>query len=59
VSDPGFWWEVCGRLGPPILAGTIVAALLNDEFDLPHIALVTFGLILMLAAHWHDQHRAG
>jgi hypothetical protein len=57
VDDMGFWWECAARLGPPIVAGTVVAALLRSEFGWPHGALLALGLALMVGAHWNEQHK--
>jgi hypothetical protein len=57
MLDPGFLREFAARVGPPVLAGTIVAALLRHEFGVPHGLLIGAGLGLMLYAHWGEHHR--
>jgi hypothetical protein len=59
MDHPAFWWEVAGKIGPPIVAGTLVAALLQEDFRVSHGLLLGLGLLLMVAAHWREQHRGG
>ena len=56
-TDPGFWWEMAGKIGAPIFAGTLVACLLADEVGWEHGLLLTAGLGLMVVCHWRTHHR--
>lgn len=57
MDHPDFWLEFASRVGPPVLAGTLVAALLRHEFGWAHAALIMLGLALMIASHWAGNHR--
>ena len=59
MDDPGFWWELVGKLGAPIFAATLVAALLAPEFRALHGALLAAGFAMMGLCHWRTHHRAG
>lgn len=59
MEDPGFWWELLGRVGAPIFAATLVACLLGGRFDPLHGLLMAAGLGLMALDHWHHHHGSG
>ena len=55
--DPGFWVELSGKVGPPIVAGTLVAWLLSGTFGLGHGILIAVGLVLIGLSHRHTYHK--
>ena len=55
----GFWLDLASKLGAPIFAGTLVACLLQREFDPVHLALLGLGLALIAGSHWQEFHRGG
>ena len=57
MEDPGFWWEFVGKVGAPIFAATLVAALLSDGFVTLHGVLMGAGLGMMGLCHWRTHHR--
>ena len=58
MKDPGFWWELIGKLGGPIFAATLVACLLEQRFQIAHLALLATGFGLLAAGHWNEHHRS-
>ena len=50
-----FFWDLVGALGAPILAGTLVACLLEQRLALLHVALMGGGLAFMVLGHWHEH----
>ena len=54
-----FWSDLAGRIGPPIFAATLVACLLEREFDPVHLVLLATGLALIATCHWREYHRPG
>ena len=54
--DPGFWLELCGRLGPPVFAGTMVACLLSSKFQTTHGILMGIGFALIVISHFKTYH---
>ena len=55
-TDPGFWLELSGKIGPPIFAGALVASLVSGRFELVHGRLLGVGLLLILLNHWRAYH---
>ena len=58
MQHRGFWWELAGKVGPPIMAGTIVAGIVQHRFDFTIAGLAALGIGLMLVAHWDEQHKS-
>jgi hypothetical protein len=56
-GHPRFWLEFAGRVGPPILAATLVACLLSKRFEPTPILLLGVGLLLIGLSHWRTFHR--
>ncbi len=56
MDDPGFWWDFAGRIGTPIFAATLVACLLEGQFNPLHGALLAAGFALIGLDHWHHHH---
>ena len=52
-----FWVELVGKLGAPIFAGTLVACLLQREFDPLHLVLLLTGSALLGLDHWLQHHK--
>jgi hypothetical protein len=42
------WIVLAGRLGPPIVAASLVGCLLSGHFDLLHGVLIGSGVLLIL-----------
>ena len=59
MSQPhtSFWIELGGKLGPPILAGTLVSCLVRGEFETVHGVLFAVGFGLVAYCHLRDHHR--
>ena len=58
MDDPGFWWELVGKVGAPIFAATLVGSLLSGELSPLHGILMATGLGMMGLCHWRTHHRA-
>lgn len=56
MKDPGFWWELTGKLGAPVFAATLVACLLERQFNLLHIGLLSIGFAMLTISHWREHH---
>jgi hypothetical protein len=56
MRDPGLWWAFADKVGAPMFAATIVAALSRHEFGWIHLVLMIFSIALMAGAHWHKFH---
>jgi hypothetical protein len=57
MEDPGFWWELVGKVGAPIFAATLVASLLSEDFAALHGVLMASGFAMMGLCHWRTHHR--
>ena len=57
MEDPGFWWELVGKIGAPVFAATLVASLLSDAFEVRHGLLIVIGVGMMGLCHWRTHHR--
>ena len=57
MDDPGFWWELVGKVGAPIFAATLVASLLSSALVPLHGVLMATGLVMMGVCHWRTHHR--
>ncbi|MFQ5633643.1 MAG: hypothetical protein ACE5I1_33175 [bacterium] len=51
-----FWVELAGKIGPPIVAATLVACFLESRVDFTHFILLGVGLILIWISHWKEHH---
>jgi len=49
---PGFWLDLSGKIGPPIVAATLVACLLGGKFELLHVVLLGGGILLIWLSCW-------
>ncbi len=49
---PGFWLDLSGKIGPPIVAATLVACLLGGKLELLHGVLLGGGVLLIWVNHW-------
>ncbi len=52
-----FWFELSGKLGPPVFAATLVGCLLSGRLALAHLVLMAAGLALIALGHWGEHHR--
>ena len=48
---PSFWWDLAGKIGPPIVAATLVACLLSSKFEFLHLVLLGGGMLLIWLNH--------
>jgi hypothetical protein len=55
MHDWGFWWEFAGKVGAPLVAGAVVAALLQGRFEAAHGAIIAGGVALLFAEHWRHS----
>ena len=46
-----FWADFAGRIGTPIFAATLVAALLGEQMRTVHYVLLAVGLALIYLSH--------
>lgn len=49
---PSFWLDLAGKIGPPIVAATLVACLLAGKFELLHGVLLGGGVLLIWLSYW-------
>ncbi len=49
---PGFWVDFSRKIGPPIVAATLVVCLLGGKFELLHVGLLGGGFLLIWLSHW-------
>ena len=49
---PGFWVDISGKIGPPIVAATLVACLLSGPFEYLHGIFLGGGGLLIWVNHW-------
>lgn len=52
---PGFWVDFSGKIGPPIVAATLVACLLGGNVEILHGLLLGGGFMLIWVNHWQMQ----
>lgn len=57
-THTSFWFDLAGKVGPPIFAASLVACLLSGEFESIHAILIGAGLALIGANHWYVFHRS-
>ena len=50
--------DMLAKIGTPVFAGTFVACLLKDEFQVSHGILMAAGVALMYLAHRLEFHGA-
>ena len=51
-----FWADLAGKLGPPILAGTIVGCTLAESVTPSHWVLLAIGLVFTVVGHRFEFH---
>ena len=51
-----FWMDLIGRLGPPIVAATLVVCLMELEFNPVHLGLIAAGIAMIGSSHWFQFH---
>jgi hypothetical protein len=56
-THQAFWLEFVGKIGPPVLAGSIVACLVQERFGWIHGVVAGAGLGMMLLHHFLTTHR--
>ena len=49
---PNFWVDLSGKIGPPIVAATLVACLLGGKVEFIHGGLLGGGVLLIWLNHW-------
>ena len=49
---PSFWVDLTEKIGPPIVAATLVACLLSGRFEYLHGILLGGGCLLIWVNHW-------
>lgn len=54
---PSFWLDLSGKIGPPIVAATLVACLLGGTFEILHLGLLGGGVLLIWLNHWQMRKR--
>ena len=54
---PAFWLDLAGKLGPPIVAASLVACLLEGKFEPMHTIVFGVGVLLIGVSHWFTFHR--
>ena len=52
---PSFWLDLSGKIGPPIVAATLVGCLLANKFELLHGVLMVGGILLIWLSHWQTR----
>lgn len=57
MDHPSFWWELMGKVGAPIFAGTLVGCVLKSEFAVEHVVLMGMGFVFLAMGHWRAHHR--
>ncbi len=55
-DHPRFWFDLAGRIGPPIFAATLVGCLLSERMTVTHYILMAVGLALIVVGHWGTYH---